>query len=712
MMKKWMIVLLGCIWGSWSLQAQPGESMYGETAKADVKMKYVYSLEEALSKAKKENKPVFFNCFADWALPCHGMNKHVFSDADFCEWMNRHFVNLWIDVTTPEGRPLAEKYNIRFQAHYLVLDSEGNIIHRIVGGYRLPEFKEKVALALSPKTSLAGMNRRYADGERGVKFLRNYASVLSTADEKELYAQVLEEYFAKVKRSDWAKQENWQLFRDRVKKPEGEMFDYLMEHAGDFVKNNGEQEVYDKIASFYLMPVYGMATGKEYNSGQLLDIYLTLQKVNLPESHMIYTLYHIAQYRGKKNYDKMMEVFEEKVPALEERVASGLDFSLQKDWENLPVKDQQRMAEYLGKRAEQLTGSQRESYLKKIKEMTDPEGIRFEDLSLAEALSKAKTEGKLVFIDCYTTWCGPCKMMSERVFPQKAIGDFFNSRFVNVKMDMEKGEGPEVQKRYGVNAFPTMMLLDGEGRIVYKMLGGSDARGFMKKVERGILPQACYYLLKERYEGGKRDAETMPEYFLTMIDAGELVRPQEEVRNYLNMLDEREKFGKPAWKLMDYLITGLDVPEFGYLCTHRKQFEEQVGQEEVYRKIESILFPAVIGYLQQSQTREDMEAVKKSMDLAELPENCTLRYLERIVGLYEGKDYSGLLDFYEQQVYELEDAYGRLNLDVLLNRLLDDAPVAVRQRAVDYVGKCLDQADPKAVNAYKRLLEALSEKEA
>lgn len=120
-----------------------------------------------------------------------------------------------------------------------------------------------------------------------------------------------------------------------------------MEHAGDFVKNNGEQEVYDKIVSFYLMPVYGMATGKEYNSGQLLDIYLTLQKVNLPESHMIYTLYHIAQYRGKKNYDKMMEVFEEKVPALEERVALGLDFSLQKDWENLPVKDQQRMAEYL-----------------------------------------------------------------------------------------------------------------------------------------------------------------------------------------------------------------------------------------------------------------------------------------------------------------------------------------------------------------------------
>lgn len=71
------------------------------------------------------------------------------------------------------------------------------------------------------------------------------------------------------------------------------------------------------------------------------------------------------------------------------------------------------------------------------------QGVGFKSISLKEALEQAKAQGKMVFVDCYTTWCGPCKMMAEQVFPQKAAGDFFNARFVNVKFDMEKGEGKE-----------------------------------------------------------------------------------------------------------------------------------------------------------------------------------------------------------------------------------------------------------------------------
>ena len=54
------------------LGAASAQSMYGDAVKADVKMKYVYSLDEALKLAKKENKLVFVNCFEDWAMPCSG----------------------------------------------------------------------------------------------------------------------------------------------------------------------------------------------------------------------------------------------------------------------------------------------------------------------------------------------------------------------------------------------------------------------------------------------------------------------------------------------------------------------------------------------------------------------------------------------------------------------------------------------------------------
>ena len=78
----------------------------------------------------------------------------------------------------------------------------------------------------------------------------------------------------------------------------------------------------------------------------------------------------------------------------------------------------------------------------------------------------AKQENKLVFMDCYTSWCGPCKMMTSKVFPQKIMGDYFNPRYVCVKFDMEKGEGVDLKTKYDVKAFPTFLCLDSEGNVL------------------------------------------------------------------------------------------------------------------------------------------------------------------------------------------------------------------------------------------------------
>lgn len=93
---KFFIVSVCCLWIFQGIvQAQ---SMYGDAVAADVKMKYVYSLDEALHLAKKENKLIFCNCFEDWAIPCHGMNKKVFSNQEFARWMDGHFINFFIDL--------------------------------------------------------------------------------------------------------------------------------------------------------------------------------------------------------------------------------------------------------------------------------------------------------------------------------------------------------------------------------------------------------------------------------------------------------------------------------------------------------------------------------------------------------------------------------------------------------------------------------------
>jgi thioredoxin 1 len=94
------------------------------------------------------------------------------------------------------------------------------------------------------------------------------------------------------------------------------------------------------------------------------------------------------------------------------------------------------------------------------------QGIFFIEADWDKALTEAKNQHKLIFLDAYTTWCGPCKLLKEKTFPDKAAGEFFNKNYINVAIDMEKGVGPALLEKYGVNAFPTLLIIDENGNLV------------------------------------------------------------------------------------------------------------------------------------------------------------------------------------------------------------------------------------------------------
>lgn len=96
------------------------------------------------------------------------------------------------------------------------------------------------------------------------------------------------------------------------------------------------------------------------------------------------------------------------------------------------------------------------------------QGIHFREGSWKEILAMAKKEKKLVFIDNYTSWCGPCKKMVKEIFPLKEVCDFYNAHFICYKLDCEKGDGVEVAKTYRINSFPTYLFVDGDGKLFYR----------------------------------------------------------------------------------------------------------------------------------------------------------------------------------------------------------------------------------------------------
>ncbi len=107
-------------------------------------------------------------------------------------------------------------------------------------------------------------------------------------------------------------------------------------------------------------------------------------------------------------------------------------------------------------------------------------GIEFETLTLDEAKALSAQTGKPIFIDCYTVWCGPCKWMAANSFQDAGVAELYNSKFINLKVEMEKDvDGKELAMKYEVRAYPTLLIIDSKGNLKRKVVGAQDANGMI-----------------------------------------------------------------------------------------------------------------------------------------------------------------------------------------------------------------------------------------
>lgn len=99
-------------------------------------------------------------------------------------------------------------------------------------------------------------------------------------------------------------------------------------------------------------------------------------------------------------------------------------------------------------------------------------GIEFKHLSLDEAKIEAQKLKKLIFIDAYTSWCGPCKKMAATSFKNENVGNLFNDKFINLKIDCERdADGPEISRMYKISAYPTLLFIDSSGKLRKMIVG-------------------------------------------------------------------------------------------------------------------------------------------------------------------------------------------------------------------------------------------------
>ena len=137
---------------------------------------------------------------------------------------------------------------------------------------------------------------------------------------------------------------------------------------------------------------------------------------------------------------------------------------------------------------------------------TFAEGIKFEHLSLKEAQTKAEKEGKLIFIDLFATWCGPCKSLSSSTFKDADLGKFMNEHFINLKIDGEQEEGNALMYEFDLGAYPTMLFLDPEGKLIRKIEGFVDAETVQSEANFAKFPETTeIFIQTKEFTKGKRD---------------------------------------------------------------------------------------------------------------------------------------------------------------------------------------------------------------
>ncbi|CAM3999317.1 thioredoxin domain-containing protein [Mucilaginibacter galii] len=112
--------------------------------------------------------------------------------------------------------------------------------------------------------------------------------------------------------------------------------------------------------------------------------------------------------------------------------------------------------------------------------------INFVETSWPQALKRAAAQHKYIFVDAYATWCGPCKMLKATTFKNSKAAAFYNQNFINVALDMERGNNPQLAQAWGMRAYPTLIIFDSKGKIVLNTVGFITAKDLVRFGEEAL----------------------------------------------------------------------------------------------------------------------------------------------------------------------------------------------------------------------------------
>lgn len=214
-------------------------------------------------------------------------------------------------------------------------------------------------------------------------------------------------------------------------------------------------------------------------------------------------------------------------------------------------------------------------------------GIHFLQEKWTEVLEKAQQEDKFIFVDAYTDWCGPCKRMDREVFTDQQVGTYYNAEFINVKINMEKGEGQSIARKYNVSQYPSFLFISGNGEIQHRAIGYQTVPKFMDLGAVANDKKRNLFAYTLRFDKGDRNEKFLKNYAQMLLDAGD-ARHIKVAEAYL---ETQRAWNTPEnTQFIFTFATDAESKMFDYLVQHKDIFARIFGSQKVEGKIQQLIY--------------------------------------------------------------------------------------------------------------------------
>jgi thioredoxin-related protein len=213
-----------------------------------------------------------------------------------------------------------------------------------------------------------------------------------------------------------------------------------------------------------------------------------------------------------------------------------------------------------------------------------PAQIAFQHGTWAQILALASQQGKLVFVDGYTSWCGPCKVMAAKTFTDPDVAAFYNAHFINAKIDMEKGDGPSLVEQYDVRAFPTLLFVASSGELVHKVVGALNPALFLALGNEVADPHfATIALARADFAAHQDDRHAQAQYIARMTETYQNV--DAVMAKFRPSMAGAGLLDADSWTVFKACFPRIESDEARYFLAHHAAFVRKFGALEADQKL-------------------------------------------------------------------------------------------------------------------------------